>query len=170
MTDKITMSQVTPTVVNPLPTSVTPGAADQPEHNPFKTSSSIATTEVLSTMMKRGGLDAFGNPAEYLAVLNDTDFAGEGFPTVSLGLIGFGTGNRFDASNRDGKNGDLKNHPTLGMYQPDSIAFYTGRDNETYLVSANEGDAADYPFFSEESRVKDLTLDSARFPNASDLQ
>jgi hypothetical protein len=170
MTVKITMSQVTPTVVNPLPTSVTPGAADQPEHNPFKTSSSIATTEVFSSMMKRGDLDAFGNPVDHLAVLNDNDFAGEGFPTVSLGLIGFAKGNRFDASNRDGKNGDLKNHPTLGMYQPDSITFYTGRDNETYLVSANEGDAADYPFFSEESRVKDLTLDSARFPNASDLQ
>lgn len=121
-------------------------------------------------IVKGGDLDAFGNPVDHLAVLNDNDFAGEGFPTVSLGLIGFAKGNRFDASNRDGKNGDLKNHPTLGMYQPDSITFYTGRDNETYLVSANEGDAADYPFFSEESRVKDLTLDSARFPNASDLQ
>ncbi len=29
----------------------------------------------------------------------------------------------------------------LGMYQPDAIAAYQAGDGQTYLVSANEGDA-----------------------------
>ena len=170
MTIKITLTQETPTVVNPLAASATPGSPDLPEHRPFALSSSIQNAEVLASNMRRGPLDAFGNRVDFLAVLNDNDFTADGFPTVGLGIIGWDNGNRFDASNRDNKVGDLKNHPTLGIYQPDSIAFYTGSDNETYVISANEGDAADYSFFSEEARVKDLTLDTNKFPNAAMLQ
>ena len=55
------------------------------------------------------------------------------------------------------------------MYQPDAIANYE-RDGHTYLVTANEGDARDYAAFSEETRVSELTLDPAAFPNAAGLQ
>ena len=48
--------------------------------------------------------------------------------------------------------------PVLGMYQPDSIAsFQIGGKN--FLITANEGDARDYKGFSEEKRVKDLTIE-----------
>lgn len=76
--------------------------------------------------------------------------------------------NAFDASNRDdGIN--IKPWPTLGMYQPDAIAaFEIG--GETYIASANEGDARDYDGYSEETRVKDLVLDATAFPDAETLQ
>ncbi|MBX2862570.1 MAG: choice-of-anchor I family protein [Leptolyngbyaceae cyanobacterium MAG.088] len=77
-------------------------------------------------------------------------------------------GNGFDASNEDdGIN--IETHPVLGMYQPDAIATYT-IDGETYIVTANEGDARDYDGFSEEVRVEDLTLDPTAYPNAEELQ
>ena len=67
-------------------------------------------------------------------------------------------GNGFDASNRDGIDGNIQTHPVFGMYQPDAIASYNvGGTN--YLVSANEGDARDYGGFSEEVRIADLALD-----------
>ena len=47
------------------------------------------------------------------------------------------------------------------MYQPDAIAAYTAKGG-TYLVTANEGDARDWPGFAEESRVSALTLDPTR--------
>lgn len=77
-------------------------------------------------------------------------------------------GNGFDASNEDGGI-NIETHPVLGMYQPDAIATYTV-DGETYIVSANEGDARDYDGFSEEVRVADLTLDPTAYPNADELQ
>lgn len=76
--------------------------------------------------------------------------------------------NAFDASNRDdGIN--IKPWPTLGMYQPDAIAAFE-IDGETYIASANEGDARDYDGYSEETRVKDLVLDATAFPDAETLQ
>ncbi|MFL1406698.1 choice-of-anchor I family protein [Marinobacter sp. M1N3S26] len=77
-------------------------------------------------------------------------------------------GNELDASNRDdGIN--ITNWPVQGMYMPDAIDSYRffGR---TYVVTANEGDARDYDGYSEETRVKDLTLDPEVFPNAEELQ
>jgi hypothetical protein len=50
------------------------------------------------------------------------------------------------------------------MYLPDGIAagFINGR---TYLFTANEGDARDYPpCFKEERRIAELSLDPASFP------
>jgi len=77
-------------------------------------------------------------------------------------------GNEFDASNRDDAI-NLQSWPVFGMYQPDSIDSYRFR-GETYLVTANEGDARDYDGFSEEERMGDLPLDPNVFPNAAELQ
>ncbi|MBW0149088.1 choice-of-anchor I family protein [Marinobacter arenosus] len=77
-------------------------------------------------------------------------------------------GNELDASNED--NGiNLRNWPVKGMYNPDAIASY-GYNGKTYYLTANEGDSRDYPGFSEEFRVADLTLDAAAFPDAAELQ
>ncbi|NQU22054.1 MAG: bifunctional metallophosphatase/5'-nucleotidase, partial [Candidatus Nealsonbacteria bacterium] len=65
-------------------------------------------------------------------------------------------GNELDASNKDDAV-NIANWPVKGMYQPDGIAVYEA-DGETYVVTANEGDARDYDGFSEEARVKDLLL------------
>jgi phosphodiesterase/alkaline phosphatase D-like protein/2',3'-cyclic-nucleotide 2'-phosphodiesterase (5'-nucleotidase family) len=76
--------------------------------------------------------------------------------------------NAMDASNEDGEI-NIQTWPTKGMYQPDAIASYNV-DGDTYLVTANEGDARDYDGFSEEARVADLTLDAGAFPDAEALQ
>ncbi len=62
--------------------------------------------------------------------------------------------NSLDASDRDDAI-NIRTWPTRGMYQPDWIATYDV-DGETYLVTANEGDARDYDGFSEEERGDDL--------------
>jgi hypothetical protein len=76
--------------------------------------------------------------------------------------------NAFDASNEDGGI-NIQTWPTFGMYQPDAIATYQ-RGKATFIITANEGDARDYDGFSEEARVKDLTLDPDAFPYAEELQ
>lgn len=74
-----------------------------------------------------------------------------------------------DASDRDGRI-NIATYPNLfGMYQPDAIALYEVA-GQTYIVTANEGDARDYDTFSEEARVRDLALDPIAFPNAAELQ
>lgn len=74
-----------------------------------------------------------------------------------------------DASDRDdGIN--ITTYPNLfGMYMPDAISLYEV-GGETYIVTANEGDAREYDTFAEEARVKDLQLDPIAFPNAAELQ
>lgn len=76
--------------------------------------------------------------------------------------------NALDASNRDDAI-NLQAWPVVGMFQPDAIASYEV-DGETYILTANEGDARDYDGFSEEERVKDLMLDPIAFPDAAELQ
>lgn len=52
--------------------------------------------------------------------------------------------NALDFADSDGKNAviDIKVAPNvLGMYMPDAIAAYKAGDGQTYLVTANEGDA-----------------------------
>lgn len=44
--------------------------------------------------------------------------------------------------------------PVKGLYMPDAIASYTV-GGQTYLVTANEGDARDYKGFNEETRVRE---------------
>ncbi len=76
--------------------------------------------------------------------------------------------NPLDASNRDGGI-NIQNWPVMGFYQPDGADTFTA-GGQTFLVTANEGDARDYDAFSEEVRVGDLVLDPAAFPNAATLQ
>ncbi len=109
-------------------------------------------------------------PDGSIAVLNDNDFglAGAGVSDVSsLGIISFDDNYAFDASDRDvGIN--IANHPTLGMFQPDALTSFS-IGGQTFVLSANEGDARDYDGFSEEVRVADLALSLNEFPNAFDL-
>lgn len=76
--------------------------------------------------------------------------------------------NKLDASDRDvpgsSNNGiiNIRNWPVFGMYLPDAIASYTA-GGKTYYVTANEGDARDWPGFAEEVRIGALTLDPAAF-------
>lgn len=82
-------------------------------------------------------------------------------------------GNELDASNRDLNDIDndgrinIRNWPVKGMYQPDAITSY-GFNGKTYYITANEGDSRDYDGFSEEFRIKDLTLAAGAF--AGDIQ
>ncbi|MBK7692446.1 MAG: hypothetical protein IPJ31_15535 [Bacteroidetes bacterium] len=57
------------------------------------------------------------------------------------------------------------------MYLPDAIAQYTSGGN-TYIFSANEGDAREYAGFSEIKRVNaaNYLLDNTVFPNASEMK
>lgn len=66
-------------------------------------------------------------------------------------------GNKLDASNKDDAI-NIQSQPVFGLYQPDEIdSFEAG--GKTYYITANEGAARDYDGFSEEERIKDLTLD-----------
>ena len=116
-----------------------------------------------------------------LAVLNDNDFGiSTTFSTTTglldepasvtpivLGLISL-TPTGLDASDKDDAI-NIQNWPIYGMYQPDAIAAYEV-DGESYLITANEGDARDYDGYSEEARVGDFVLDLSIFPNAAALQ
>lgn len=92
-----------------------------------------------------------------------------------LSINSFGTkkffrkGNELDYTNRDDAI-NIVRAPLVGMYQPDAVASFKYH-GETYIVTANEGDARDYDGFSEEVRVEDLTLDAdlvAKFPGFAD--
>lgn len=91
---------------------------------------------------------------------------------VEIKPLGFknhtAAGNKFDASNRDGGI-NITSWPTLGMYQPDGMTGFVIDDNQ-YYVTANEGDSRDYDGYSEEGRVKDLTLDQSFFDLNIDIQ
>lgn len=117
-----------------------------------------------------------------LAVLNDNDFgvarilidAATGTFTrapdydpepVTLGLIAVPG---LDASDRDSKI-NIAAWPLRGLYLPDAIASYRVR-GRTYLVTANEGDAREWPGLVEEARVSTLALDPGAFPNAATLR
>ena len=117
-----------------------------------------------------------------LAVVNDNDFgvarivvdnttglftrAADYTPEpVTLGLIDVPG---LDASDRDSKI-NIRDWPLKGLYLPDSIASYQAKGN-TWLVTANEGDAREWPGLVEESRVSALTLDPTAFPNGATLK
>nr|WP_235927138.1 choice-of-anchor I family protein [Gloeocapsopsis dulcis] len=85
-----------------------------------------------------------------------TDILPLGFKDHSL------PGNGLDVSDRDGAI-NIANWSIYGMYQPDGFATYEV-NGETYIVTANEGDARDYDGYSEEARIKDLVLDPVAFP------
>lgn len=73
-----------------------------------------------------------------------------------------------DSSDRDNAI-NIRSWPVFGIYQPDAVAAYR-LGGDTYLVTANEGDARDYSAFSEEVRVSSRTLDPTAFPNAASLR
>ena len=73
-----------------------------------------------------------------------------------------------DASDRDSAI-NISSWPVFGMYEPDAIASFKA-GTQDYLITANEGDARDWPGFSEEARVGSLTLDPTAFPNAAALK
>jgi 2',3'-cyclic-nucleotide 2'-phosphodiesterase (5'-nucleotidase family) len=95
-----------------------------------------------------------------------------GATVTALAPLGFKdhllAGNSLDASDKDDA-AALANWPLHGMYEPDTIAGYSV-DGEYFLLTANEGDARDWDAYAEESRIKDLTLDPAAFPDAAALQ
>lgn len=77
-------------------------------------------------------------------------------------------GNGFDASDKDDAI-NIANWPVQGYFLPDSIVSFQSA-GQTFLITANEGDAREYDGFEEESRIKDLTLDPTVFPDAATLQ
>ncbi len=77
-------------------------------------------------------------------------------------------GNGLDASDRSGAI-DIKTYPIKGIYMPDAIKA-VNINGIDYVVTANEGDTRDYDGFSEEARVRSLTLDETAFPDASNLR
>lgn len=82
-----------------------------------------------------------------------------------LGNKNFGSAaNGFDASDRTS---DIffANFRVRGYYQPDAVKAYEF-NNQTYIVTANEGDARDYTGYSEEVRVEDLNLDPILYPDS----
>jgi hypothetical protein len=62
---------------------------------------------------------------------------------------------------------EIANWPVKGLYMPDAIASYTIA-GQSYLVTANEGDAREYTAYGEVTRVSSSTykLDSTAFPYA----
>jgi hypothetical protein len=65
-------------------------------------------------------------------------------------------GNGIDASDRDSAV-NIRSWPVKGLYMPDAIARFTIK-GDSYLITANEGDARDWPGFVDEARVSSLTL------------
>ena len=63
---------------------------------------------------------------------------------------------------------NIQTWPLFGMYQPDALTSYTV-NGQTYIISANEGDARAYPGYSEEFRVNQISFDNNIFYNANFL-
>ena len=83
-------------------------------------------------------------------------------------MIGLGSvnhadlGHALDVSDKDDAI-RIANWPVRGLPMPDAIAVYSV-DNETYFVTANEGDAREYGDYEDEVRVEDAELDPSAFP------
>ncbi len=148
-------------------------------------------------LLQEGGFRLFGPGAtlatdvepEYVAISEDSRLAwvtlqeNNGIAKVDLQSktiidiypLGFKDyslpGNEIDPSDEDGVKA-LASYPVFGVYMPDGI-IYLERDGTGYLITANEGDAREYPGtpgFAEEERIKDVVLDPTVFPNAANLQ
>ncbi|WP_233201802.1 choice-of-anchor I family protein [Cryobacterium sp. Y11] len=67
-------------------------------------------------------------------------------------------GNGIDASDKDSMV-NIQTYPGLkGIYMPDGMNAYTAGSGETYLVTANEGDAREWGDYVEGERAKKLTI------------
>ena len=93
-----------------------------------------------------------------------TDLVALGFKNHSV------AGNGLDPSDQDGGI-HIANWPVLGMYLPDAIGALQ-KGNQTFLVTANEGDTRDYSGFSEVVRINNasVVLDPTVFTNAATLK
>lgn len=96
------------------------------------------------------------------------------------GIVGLGfkdhsdPANKLDASDQPTSGTprgtiNIANWPVRGMYLPDTIAA-SKYENETFLVTANEGDARDYTGFAEEVRVSSLPLATDVFGDVATLK
>jgi DNA-binding beta-propeller fold protein YncE len=93
-------------------------------------------------------------------------------------LVGLGfknhsrAGRGLDGGRDDGANA-IRTWPVRGMYQPDAIASFKHKD-DTYLVTANEGDVREYSGLNdagaESVEIEDITLDPTAFPDAATIQ
>jgi hypothetical protein len=158
------------------------------------TTAGFGTFNAQQAALEAAGVRIFGPGAsvaqdlepEYITVSPDNTTAfvslqeNNAFATVDIAsgtvtaVTSFGTKdhaqlqNAFDPSNRDGGinfvTADVK-----GLYQPDAIASYEV-GGQTFIVTANEGDARDYGGFSEEVRVGDVVLDPVLYSDAATLQ
>lgn len=126
-----------------------------------------------------------------LAVINDNDFGvaeitvqpdgtfnlAPGYvpEKIELGLVSVRL-NGLDASDSDGGAIKIRQWPVKGVYMPDAIASYQV-GAETYLVTANEGDAREYvaagvTYLNEAVRIGSgsVSLDPAAFPNPAPIK
>jgi len=92
---------------------------------------------------------------------------GLGFKNHSLSRNGIDSSDRINSSTPGVI--EILPRPVFGMYQPDGIATFSHL-NETFFITANEGDARDYAGFTEEARINSLLLDPAVFPDAAFLK
>jgi DNA-binding beta-propeller fold protein YncE len=83
-----------------------------------------------------------------LATAEVTDIHALGFKDHSA------PGNGLDASDRDGVI-DIRTWPVYGIYMPDALASYEA-GGETFLVTANEGDAREWGEYVEPARAGSL--------------
>lgn len=117
------------------------------------------------------GLDAYVTLQENNAVAVIDLAAAKVRRILPLGRKDHGVpGAGLDASDRDGRI-NIAEWPVQGLYMPDSIDTLRWK-RQTFLVTANEGDARDYTGFAEEVRVGSsaVVLDPAAFPTASTLK
>lgn len=63
----------------------------------------------------------------------------------------------------------LVNWPVYGLYMPDALANYSA-NGQTYIISANEGDAREYDALEEEIKVSKVELDPMHFGDGMVLQ
>jgi DNA-binding beta-propeller fold protein YncE len=112
---------------------------------------------------------------EYIAVSADSSTAfvslqeNNGLAVIDIAdasitaVVGLGTkdhylpGNEIDPSDRDG-GAYIWTWEIEGMFMPDSIATYSV-GGQTFVLTANEGDAREYEAFTEEARFKDVEVD-----------
>jgi DNA-binding beta-propeller fold protein YncE len=97
-----------------------------------------------------------------------------GYKDHSLAGMGLDASDEDGGTNTNSGTAAIKilQRPVRGLYLPDGIASYSV-NGQTYLVTANEGDArADWPGFNEETRVRthcDKGLDPSVFSDAANL-
>ncbi len=92
---------------------------------------------------------------------------GLGFKNHSLSRNGIDSSDRISSSTPGVI--EILPRPVFGMYQPDGIATFS-HSNETFFITANEGDAREYAGLTEEVRINSLLLDPAIFPQATFLK